>query len=606
MLFKEQLTSIPKRKMQRKLELIFMISLMLGFLGLSSGMSYRITSATYIEGHISGDIIWKLAHSPYIVTNDIIIDTGSTLTIEPGVEVRFDGNFTFRADGELFATGNESNPIVFTSNQPKPTAGCWNTIEFAGEANGSLVMNCTVVEYVRRGLTIRSTGRATIEKSEFMNVSEIGVYVIGESNIIIKESTVQSDENGIFASGNVSSGMIVVGNQIVSRSADGVLLHTSDLECHIQNVTISSNTISSGGDGIRFHNRGMYGNIFDVSISDNLVYAGGNGIYLYTYSWYDSVVSDVTVSGNVVSLNGQGSGISINSDSAWSKYLSDSSVSSNRVSNATDGIFVCAGEHTDLVKFDATIVGNHVTDSERGICIQGVHSQGLAGIETNITANCVCYNGLGVSFATHSHSLAQYNHIYRNLEGMAISSGATVNATCNYWGDETGPYHETLNPMGKGNSVKGNGTDLVFRPFLLTPINSLNAPPLAVLQADKEIVYATQPVKFNATASRDDIRIDRYFFAFGDGTNSSWTSMSTIEHNYTRQGIYNASLLVMDDLGIVSNNTAIRTIEVLTEKRLFDYALISVFAVATAIIVAVFIWKRAYQPRANERKRAHL
>jgi hypothetical protein len=579
--------------MRKKLKLIFLITVTLAFFEMPSITVLKVVSATSVEGHISGDIAWEFVHSPYVVTNDVIVDAGSTLTIESGVEVRFDGNFTFRVDGSLYAYGNKNNPIVFTSNKPEPATGDWNMIEFTGKVSDSFIMNHSVVECARNGLTIESAGETVIEKSEFTRVSESGVHVVGESNIVLNENTFQSEKNGVSASGTVFSGMVITNNRIISSNGDGIGLHTFNQKCHIYNVTISSNVIFSSGDGIRFDNRGMYGSIHDVSIFENLVYSIGNGIYLYTYSWYDSVIADVVVSKNTVFLKGGGSGICINSDSAWSRYLFDVMVSNNKVSNATNGIYVCAGEHTSWVRYDATIVGNRVTNSEKGICILGVHSQGLAGIETNITANSICFNTFGISFDTHSHNSAQYNHIYRNLHGMTISSGASVNATYNYWGDETGPFHVTLNPTGMGDSVDGNGTDLDFRPFLLSPISSLSERPVAVLQTDKNMVTMNQPVKFNATLSSDDINVDGYFFDFGDGTNSSWINLSVIEHSYTRPGIYNASLVVVDDLGFTSNNAAIKAVTVLPEQRWFDERLILVSVIVViAVIAGVLIWKK--------------
>ncbi|MFX0201414.1 MAG: hypothetical protein ACFFCW_35305, partial [Candidatus Hodarchaeota archaeon] len=50
-------------------------------------------AATNVSGHIGTDTTWTKAGSPYIVTSDISVygdtTTGVTLTIEPGVEVRF-------------------------------------------------------------------------------------------------------------------------------------------------------------------------------------------------------------------------------------------------------------------------------------------------------------------------------------------------------------------------------------------------------------------------------------------------------------------------------------------------------------------------------------
>ena len=45
--------------------------------------------ATDVNGVISSDATWLLANSPYVVTSSIIVNTGVTLTIQPGVTVKF-------------------------------------------------------------------------------------------------------------------------------------------------------------------------------------------------------------------------------------------------------------------------------------------------------------------------------------------------------------------------------------------------------------------------------------------------------------------------------------------------------------------------------------
>ena len=49
-----------------------------------------LTEETQVSGIIETDTIWTKEHSPYIVTDDIIVERNVTLTIQPGAEVLFD------------------------------------------------------------------------------------------------------------------------------------------------------------------------------------------------------------------------------------------------------------------------------------------------------------------------------------------------------------------------------------------------------------------------------------------------------------------------------------------------------------------------------------
>jgi len=76
------------------------------------------------------------------------------------------------------------------------------------------------------------------------------------------------------------------------------------------------------------------------------------------------------------------------------------------------------------------------------------------------------------------------------------------------------------------------------------------------------LVPPNQVVTFIATTSSDDKRVDQYFFDFGDGKNSSWTTLSIFVHEYSSGGTYDASVTVMDDFGVTSSNVATVTMNV--------------------------------------------
>ncbi|MCK4613429.1 MAG: right-handed parallel beta-helix repeat-containing protein, partial [Thermoplasmata archaeon] len=92
-----------------------------------------------------------------------------------------------------------------------------------------------------------------------------------------------------------------------------------------------------------------------------------------------------------------------------------------------------------------------------------------------IEKNTISENRVGIyleSFSfTPNVNTAHYNNIFNNTEyGIRVPGyfgfGYTINATYNWWGNESGPYHSVNNPNGKGDNV----TDyVIFDPWLREP-----------------------------------------------------------------------------------------------------------------------------------------
>jgi hypothetical protein len=59
---------------------------------------------------------WTLAGSPYKIYNDVLVPLNDLLTIHPGVEVIFMGNYSFTVEGLLNAGGTPEQMIVFRAN----------------------------------------------------------------------------------------------------------------------------------------------------------------------------------------------------------------------------------------------------------------------------------------------------------------------------------------------------------------------------------------------------------------------------------------------------------------------------------------------------------
>jgi hypothetical protein len=85
---------------------------------------------TNVSGTISNNTTWNIAGSPYIVVGSLNVQNGYTLTIEPGVTVKFDTATMLRISGELIANGTASNHILFTANSTNPSMGYWKCVQF--------------------------------------------------------------------------------------------------------------------------------------------------------------------------------------------------------------------------------------------------------------------------------------------------------------------------------------------------------------------------------------------------------------------------------------------------------------------------------------------
>ena len=66
-----------------------MRSVQFGFILVLSLLSLLATARAQVSGSITSDTTWTAAASPVTVTGTVTVPAGRTLTIEPGVTVKF-------------------------------------------------------------------------------------------------------------------------------------------------------------------------------------------------------------------------------------------------------------------------------------------------------------------------------------------------------------------------------------------------------------------------------------------------------------------------------------------------------------------------------------
>jgi hypothetical protein len=168
-------------------------------------------------------------------------------------------------------------------------------------------------------------------------------------------------------------------------------------------------------------------------------------------------------------------GISAGPDAAgeWVASFAGNTISGVRDSGSYQNAAIEADTYDAEASLEVTIGGNRLsgggaTDAD-GISI-GVESAD-GGIVATITNNTISGWQYGIRLdgaqvdAAGSHANA--NNISGNdVFGLYNGGTGTLNATCNWWGDASGPYQPTTNPDGQGDSVSDR---VVFTPWVAVP-----------------------------------------------------------------------------------------------------------------------------------------
>ena len=118
-----------------------------GFLAVMAVVAWTLSvrADTLVSGWINTSTTWTTAGSPYVLTGNVSLNNGVTLTIQPGVTVKSGTGMILDLYGTLSAVGTSVSPITFTTSGT-PAAGAWGTIYFepGSDASASRISYATV------------------------------------------------------------------------------------------------------------------------------------------------------------------------------------------------------------------------------------------------------------------------------------------------------------------------------------------------------------------------------------------------------------------------------------------------------------------------------
>ena len=195
-------------------------------------------------GTIGTNTTWTLAGSPYIVQGSLYLPSGKTLTVEPGVVVRFAQNTEFVIDGTLQAEGQQQT-IVFSA-KVITAPGDWYGLPCAAARPAGSATRSPMLARVRIPPSA-STERVQVHDCTIHHNAADGISVEGAAaKAPIQTSTIRDNaRHAILQALNASP---LYANLTLSAGTDGVALPAGSFG---PNVTLDSTGLSPATGGHR-------------------------------------------------------------------------------------------------------------------------------------------------------------------------------------------------------------------------------------------------------------------------------------------------------------------------------------------------------------------
>jgi len=280
------------------------------------------------------------------------------------------------------------------------------------------------------------------------------IYINGNSDF--------TEANGVTSGNGTASNPYIIENWDISAgNANGIEIRSTTVYFIIRNCAIHHGEIMFE-PLIHFYNvkNGKVENctiyesfgggiVLEYSSSNNItsnqIYnvSNGDGICLY-YS------SNNNISANLI-YNNPWCGVGL-------YHSSNNNISANLIYYNSDGINL-------QFSLNNNISSNQIYNNGNGICLWYSSNNNI------INANNI-YNNYydGICLWESSNNEIHYNNIYNNTNhgvyNRESESQYRANATHNWWGSASGPYHPSANPSGKGDNVSDN---VLYDPWLNEP-----------------------------------------------------------------------------------------------------------------------------------------
>ncbi len=250
-------------------------------------LPYQGDQTPGLYGTLWADKQLAVTNSPYTIPGDLTVPDGVTLTIDPGVEMRFaatdqmkSGRSATRAelnvDGALNANGTTNGKITFTgANTNRNT---WHGL-WAGPNTGTFVLKNAIIEYANTGLEYQKPGATTIADTTFR---ENGAYAVevDEGQLTLDAVDMVSNNDGVFV--HEAAGATI--NDSLVRDNDHYGIRIAQDASSLRNTTIDHTTVHNN-DSYGVYITNASGTSTSVTLSNNLITENWRGTYRNTSAY---------------------------------------------------------------------------------------------------------------------------------------------------------------------------------------------------------------------------------------------------------------------------------------------------------------------------------
>lgn len=392
---------------------------------------------TNIDANVNSSQTWTVAGSPYIITGNRIILGGAIVTVDAGVEIRFNAATSLTVGsssaGGLIVNGTAESPVLFTANSGTPTPGFWNYLRTAGSSAGNVSCSHAIFEYggSSTGLVDVNGGNPQFADCTFRHSQNYGLYhTSSTASASIQNCAFQN--NGSYPlywnSNQVQN--ILAGNSFSGNNPDRILLRS---------ITISTgNTWQNPGIPLEPENdltvRSNGANPLVLSPGIQVLFRSGKAMIV----GYTTPTADASISANGVTFG------AVNPGSGWNGVEFLAAIQPSSLTS-------CTISDVSVTPLGAIYAHNNQALTISGCLFTNNDSFGLYcgnGANFTVSGSTFTANAGTVSLAAMDmEGLLEDNQYTGNTDDRIVCRGGTLNESAT-WTTQPVPILVTTNITG--------------------------------------------------------------------------------------------------------------------------------------------------------------